>query len=277
MPDLTPRPTPPTSPPAVPLPPDRNLLPPNSPRRGLRAPEATPYLTPEEIAAANEEELAAQQQDMVDALAEEEESNTAMAALEGVFVPSGIFRHRGIGPLQYETRRGLLKVFSGDLVCHLAMPTNPEAPPEEQVFEDEFIAVSELTLSGLLFSVEPRLFPENINVRAQRIGNERREAAAEIPPEEPPATLSRKQGESDSDFQKRQDEATKDRRKKLDERNKKIEAKRLENRKKLEAERKKRPTQLPADRKASPPESVRPPQSPLPEHDPRKTPATKPA
>lgn len=177
--ELNPRPTPPTSPPHIPSAPDGPRFG-NLPRPGGKS--VAPLMTPEEITAADEAEKAAQLQDMEDAKAEEQESNTAMAALEGAFVPNGIFRHRGVGPLIYETKRGLLKVFSGDLVCHLVGITNPSAPPEEWILDDEYIAVSEATLTALLFTVEPRLFPDLLEYRAIRIGEERRAAAAAPPP-----------------------------------------------------------------------------------------------
>lgn len=180
--ELNPRTNPPTSPPFVPTPPTTPRFTNVPPPGGVAV---TPLQTPEEIQAALDAELEAQKQDMEAAKAEEVESNTAMAALEGAFVPNGIFRHRGVGPLIYETRRGLLKVFSGDLVVHLVGVTNPTAPQEEWILDDEYIAVSEATLTGLLFTVAPNLFPDTLEYRAIRIGEARRAAA--VPP---PTTLS---------------------------------------------------------------------------------------
>jgi len=135
-------------------------------------------ITQQEVDQATQEEMDAQKQDMEDAKAEEQASYDAMGALEGAFVPHGIFRHRGAGPLQYETKRGLIKVFSGDLVCHLHGPTNPEALEADWNLEDDWIVVSEAVLNALLFTVDRKMFPESLEYRAGRIGEERRAAAA---------------------------------------------------------------------------------------------------
>lgn len=140
---------------------------------------SAPPLTPEEIA---EAEKAAQEQDLLDAQAEEDASNVKMAALEGVFVPSGITRHRGVGPLKIESPRGLISAFSGDLICKLHWPKNPEALPEEWDVVEERIVVSETILAGLLFTCTIPEFPDLLEFRAARIGEERRKAAAEVPP-----------------------------------------------------------------------------------------------
>jgi len=159
-------------------------MPMNAPRAGVPTPgEQTAPKTEEEIAQETADELAAQQEDLVAAQAEMDASYEAMGALEDAFIPHGIFRHRGAGPLQYETKRGLIKVFSGDLVAHIHGPTNRDAPQEEWEFEEEWIVVSEAVLGALLFTVDPKLFPETLEVRAGRIGEERRAAAAAPPPE----------------------------------------------------------------------------------------------
>lgn len=139
-----------------------------------------PPLTPEEIA---EAERLAQEQDLLDAQAEEDASDVKMAALEGVFVPSGITRHRGVGPLQIESPRGLIKAFSGDLICKLHWPKNPDALPEEWDVVEERIVVSETILAGLLFTCTIPEFPDLLEFRAARIGEARRAAAALPPPE----------------------------------------------------------------------------------------------
>jgi len=200
-------------------------------------------MTQEEIDAANEAEKLAQAQDLEDAKAEEQASNAAMAALEGAFVPNGITRHRGVGPIQYETRRGLIKVFPGDLVCRVTGPTNPDDPPEDWILEEDFIICSQVILTALLFTVPPEHFPDVLEYRAARIGEERRKAAAEAP-EEPPVALSRKEGESDEDFRKRQAED----RKKRDE----IARKKREDAAKKRAEGRGKPTQLPAPKPTPP-------------------------
>jgi hypothetical protein len=175
MPSLEPVRTPPTSPPHVPLPATKNL-PMNAP--------ATPTvrLTQEEIDQAQQDEIAAQAEDLEAAKAEEIESDAAMAALEGAFVPNGISRHRGVGPIQYETRRGLIKVFPGDLVCKVTGPTNPDAPEAEWILEEDWIICSQTILGALLFTVPWKMFPDQLEYRAARIGEERRAAAAEAPP-----------------------------------------------------------------------------------------------
>jgi hypothetical protein len=138
-----------------------------------------PPLTPEEIA---EAERLAQEQDLLDAQAEEDASNVKMAALEGVFVPSGITRHRGVGPLKIESPRGLISAFSGDLICKLHWPKNPDALPEEWDVVEERIVVSETILAGLLFTCTIPEFPDLLEFRAARIGEARR-LAAQVPPE----------------------------------------------------------------------------------------------
>lgn len=147
--------------------------------------------TPEELA---EEERLAQEQDMIDALAEEEASNVKMAALEGVFVPSGIRRYRGVGPLKVETPRGLISAFSGDLICELHWPKNELDPPEEWDVVEEKIVVQETILLGLLFTCTLPELPELIEFRAQRIGEARRKAAAEAAPPPEGGVLSSKKG-----------------------------------------------------------------------------------
>jgi len=244
MPELGSRLEPLTSPPLVPTAPTRNL-PMNAPP--LASPVAT--MTQEEIDAEYEAEMAAREADMEAAEAEEVASNDAMAALEGAFVPNGIMRHRGVGPIQYETRRGLVKVFPGDLVCHVVGPTNPDAPEEEWILEDDFIICSSAVLGALLFTVDPVLFPDTLEYRAQRIGEERRAAAAL-----PPVELARKDGESDVDYKRRQEQAEADRQKKiLDDRKKKLPAP--------------KPTQLPAQPPpvgAKPTQPIAPPPTPQP-------------
>jgi hypothetical protein len=240
MPELGSRPEPKTSPPFIPEPPTRNL-PMNVPP--FPAPAQT--MTQEEIDAEYEAEMAAREADMVAAEAEEIASNEAMAALEGAFVPNGISRHRGVGPIQYETRRGLIKVFPGDLVCHVVGPTNPDAPEEEWILEDDFIICSQAVLGALLFTVDWKLYPDTLEYRANRIGEERRAAAAL-----PPVELARKDGESDVDYKRRQEQAEADRQKKI-----------LDDRKKKAEEGKKlppKPTQLPSQ---PPPVGARPPQA----------------
>jgi hypothetical protein len=83
-------------------------------------------------------------------------------------------------------------------------------PPEEWILEDDYIICSQVILSALLFSVPWRHFPDVLEYRAVRIGEERRAAAAEAEAEgdlEPPVLLTRKEGESDADFEKRKEEA----------------------------------------------------------------------
>lgn len=199
-----------TSPPAFPSPPTLNMAM-NSP--GGRPVQQDLNLTQQEIDQATQDELEAQKQDMEDAKAEEQASYEAMGALEGAFVPHGIFRHRGAGPLQYETKRGLIKVFSGDLVCHLHGPSNPEAPEADWELEDDWIVVSEAVLTALLFTVDPKLFPESLEYRAGRIGEERRNTPP--PPEADAQSKEGPDGETDPSAAKNSSALGKDERRPL--------------------------------------------------------------
>lgn len=138
--------------------------------------------TPDEL------EKEAQLEDVKKAEEEGKASDEAMKALTGPW--SNVRRHRGVGPLVLETRRGAIKVFSGDIVAR----HTPKAPEGEEKPEDKM--AREAKAEDLVFTeeqfvelsgIEAKLLPEDPFYRAIAIGEARRKAAAEPPAEEPPA------------------------------------------------------------------------------------------
>ncbi len=139
--------------------------------------------TPEELA---RKEIALQAEDWEKARVEAREAGQDpdgdAIITEGLPAPfTFVRRYRGVGPLAYETKRGLIKVHSGELIIgfkyHLHDLDGNDLP-EELV---EIIVMSEEAFHALQDDIGPDAVPESVAVRAVRIGNERRPTPAPVP------------------------------------------------------------------------------------------------
>lgn len=141
--------------------------------------------TPAELA---QEELAAQAQDRVDAQAEID-AREDFVPPEPFVVLEKYFAGAIPGPLAYETHRGLLKVFPGDVKAVVEYPIvdaegNPilDADGNPTMGRDQFVVCSE-AFRAMFEAIDIPMGLEELTIQK---GIERRKAAAEPPAEPPP-------------------------------------------------------------------------------------------
>jgi len=109
---------------------------------------------------------------------------------EGLPVPFFMIRrYRGVGPLAYETKRGLIKVNSGDLIAGFYYHEHDAEGNDLPEQLEEFIVMSEAAFMALQDDFGPDQIPESLAVRAVHIGQDRRAGPRpnqELPKPEPP-------------------------------------------------------------------------------------------
>jgi len=124
-------------------------------------------------------ELEAQALDMEKARAEAWEAGQNpdgdYVITEGLPVPFFfVRRYRGVGPLAYETKRGLIKVNSGDIIAGFYYHEHDADGNDLEEQLEEVIVMTEAAFLALQDDFGPDSLPESMEVRAVNIGNLRR-------------------------------------------------------------------------------------------------------
>jgi hypothetical protein len=124
-------------------------------------------------------ELEAQALDMEKARAEAWEAGQNpdgdYVITEGLPVPFFfVRRYRGVGPLAYETKRGLIKVNSGDIIAGFYYHEHDADGNDLEEQLEEVIVMTEAAFMALQDDFGPDQIPEALDVRAVNIGNARR-------------------------------------------------------------------------------------------------------
>lgn len=130
--------------------------------------------TPQEKA---DKEIAAQKEDLEKARVEAknagQDPDGDLIITEGLPEPyTAIRRYRGVGPLAYETKRGLIKVNSGDLIIEFLYHRHDPVTGEDLPDEKEYVVMTEEAFKAIAPAVPPP--PEALDVRANVIGRKRR-------------------------------------------------------------------------------------------------------
>lgn len=130
-------------------------------------PTPTPAPAPEVKESEFDKEMRLQKEDAEKAVVEEKEAEERMTALPAPF--TDVREYWGVGPLAYETRRGFIKVNSGDVICRFEY----EDPPESGNVQTEVVILSLVALEALQAAniTDP---PIGLSARAGRIGAKRR-------------------------------------------------------------------------------------------------------
>ena len=139
-----------------------------------------------DVAEATRLELEAQAEDMEKARVEAREAGQDP---EGDFIiteglPAPFFfvrRYRGIGPLAYETKRGLIKVNSGEIIAGFYYHEHDADGNDLEEQLEEVIVMSEAAFLALQDDFTSDNLPESLAFRAVEIGNARR-GSAPTPP-----------------------------------------------------------------------------------------------
>lgn len=94
---------------------------------------------------------------------------------EGLPAPFFLLRrYRGVGPLAYETKRGLVKVNSGEIIAGFYYHEHDAEGNDLEEQLEEFIIMAEAAFLALQDDFTSDNLPEALDVRAVNIGNLRR-------------------------------------------------------------------------------------------------------
>jgi hypothetical protein len=82
--------------------------------------------------------------------------------------------HEGVGPLAYETARGLVKVWSGEYILLYRYETGELYSDGTPIFAEDFLIVTEKAMEALQLAMAPGDLPISLSRRAAELGRERR-------------------------------------------------------------------------------------------------------